>query len=356
MSGLALRSILISRYPQSTAGLIAFASWLRAIRWGLKTTNRLLFMISILMASLPINAGTVTYIYTDPQGTPLAETDANGNVTSAFDYKAFGAPAMGSPQSGPGFTGHVADADSALLYMQARYYDAMTGRFLSSDPIAPADGNLGSFNRFAYADNNPILNIDPTGMEPRDPCDNPGAICALDYHSGYSSGEAPQMGGSKSASSSTVDDKKSSAVGGPREHVLPGAMNIASVISRYGVYTNQQGMAECVELVKQLLDAPPASLWSQGRPLRLGMEIEPGTAIATFVPHNGRMTFPYSPELGHGHAAIYLGMNTAGVLVVEQWQGLISPQIRRIPWTNHSPQAALNPLSNSAKYFSTIKW
>ncbi|TCV92715.1 hypothetical protein EC912_10653 [Luteibacter rhizovicinus] len=29
----------------------------------------------------------VTYVYTDSQGTPLAETDANGNITATFDYR-----------------------------------------------------------------------------------------------------------------------------------------------------------------------------------------------------------------------------------------------------------------------------
>jgi hypothetical protein len=35
-------------------------------------------------------AGTVTYVYTDPQGTPLAEADANGNITATFDYRPYG--------------------------------------------------------------------------------------------------------------------------------------------------------------------------------------------------------------------------------------------------------------------------
>jgi RHS repeat-associated protein len=108
--------------------------------------------------------GTVTYEYTDPQGTPLAEADASGNITATFDYTPYGTTALGTPPNGPGYTGHVNDPETNLVYMQARYYDPATGHFLSVDPISPAEGDAFNFNRYAYASNNPIVNIDPDGM------------------------------------------------------------------------------------------------------------------------------------------------------------------------------------------------
>lgn len=115
-------------------------------------------------------AETVTYYYTDPQGTVLATTDATGNVISRTDYRPYGMAALGTPVSGPGYTGHVNDMDSGLVYMQARYYDPGIGRFLSTDPVSVEADSTAQFNRYSYASNNPISNVDPDGRQsvPRD--------------------------------------------------------------------------------------------------------------------------------------------------------------------------------------------
>ena len=47
------------------------------------------------------------------------------------------------------------------MYMQARYYDPVIGRFYSNDPIGFRD--IHSFNRYAYANNNPYKYVDPDG-------------------------------------------------------------------------------------------------------------------------------------------------------------------------------------------------
>jgi len=108
-------------------------------------------------------SGTVTYFYTDPQGTPLAETDAQGNITATYDYAPYGTIALGTPPNGPGYTGHVDDPETNLIYMQQRYYDAATGRFVSVDPVSPTAANVFTFNRYDYANDNPVRYIDPDG-------------------------------------------------------------------------------------------------------------------------------------------------------------------------------------------------
>jgi RHS repeat-associated protein len=130
------------------------------------TRKFLLLVLLWLIPALSALAGTptVTYIYTDPQGTPLAETDAQGNVTATFDYRPYGSQALGTPPKGPGYTGHVNDPDTGLVYMQARYYDPEMGRFLSVDPLTST-----SAGRYQYANDNPYRYVDPDGRQATDP-------------------------------------------------------------------------------------------------------------------------------------------------------------------------------------------
>jgi RHS repeat-associated protein len=80
-------------------------------------------------------------------------------------YEPYGNTAAGSVPTGIGFTGHVNDADTGLVYMQQRYYDPIAGRFKSVDPIT-ADANTGeSFNRYEYAQSNPYRYTDPDGRD-----------------------------------------------------------------------------------------------------------------------------------------------------------------------------------------------
>lgn len=129
-------------------------------------------MISILaftflLASLPSSSKaseTITYYYTDQQGTVLATANAQGDIVSQSDRRPYGEQVMGTPQDGPGYTGHVDDLSSGLIYMQARYYDPQIGHFLSTDPAPPISGDIFGFGRYGYGSNNPENRVDPTGM------------------------------------------------------------------------------------------------------------------------------------------------------------------------------------------------
>jgi RHS repeat-associated protein len=81
-------------------------------------------------------------------------------------YAPQGTSTPGPTPNGPGYTGHVNDPETNLVYMQARYYDPATGRFLSVDPAEkiPVYG-LFVTNRYTYASNNPIVRIDPDGRQ-----------------------------------------------------------------------------------------------------------------------------------------------------------------------------------------------
>lgn len=48
--------------------------------------------------------------------------------------------------------------------MQARWYDPGAGTFLSVDPVVANAFDPQSLNAYAYARNNPVNVVDPTGM------------------------------------------------------------------------------------------------------------------------------------------------------------------------------------------------
>lgn len=111
----------------------------------------------------PAAQGGVSYYYSDLQGSVLATTDAQGNISSSSDYRPYGLLALGTPTNGPGYTGHVNDSDAGLVYMQARYFDPSVGRFIGTDPKALSAGDMNGVSRYGYANENPYLFTDPDG-------------------------------------------------------------------------------------------------------------------------------------------------------------------------------------------------
>jgi RHS repeat-associated protein len=55
------------------------------------------------------------------------------------------------------------EATLGLIDYQARYYSPTLGRFISPDTIVPEPGSSQGWNRYAYANNNPLRYMDPSG-------------------------------------------------------------------------------------------------------------------------------------------------------------------------------------------------
>jgi RHS repeat-associated protein len=110
------------------------------------------------------NNGITNYLLPDAQNSTRAVVNAAGNITSNYDYDAFG-NLQGTPslETNYLYTGQQFDDVSELYSLRARYYDASIGRFLSSDTWAYDYGNPVELNRYVYAANNPVTWSDPSG-------------------------------------------------------------------------------------------------------------------------------------------------------------------------------------------------
>jgi len=130
--------------------------------WGF---SLLLAGLIVLLTPVAHARDTVYYYYTNTLHSAVVETDAQGNIVEPMTYYApYGQVLNRSLRDGPGYTAHEEDPETGLSYMQQRYYDPQSGRFLSTDPVLPAD-NGGNFNRYWYANDNPYRYTDPDGRE-----------------------------------------------------------------------------------------------------------------------------------------------------------------------------------------------
>ena len=129
--------------------------------------KQVLVLLGGLLLMLPAMATeSVTYYHNDVAGTPMLATDAAGNLLWKETYLPYGKKQTNEPASAEnriGYAGKPYDTATGLSYMGARYYDPLTGRFTGVDPKGFDQANLQSFNRYAYANNNPYKFVDPDG-------------------------------------------------------------------------------------------------------------------------------------------------------------------------------------------------
>lgn len=93
--------------------------------------------------------------------------DASSVVTHEADRDAFGnvVGTSGATSQPYGLHGQHRDADAALDYMRARWYDPAAGVFLGRDPALGDPTRPQSLNTYAFTENDPVNRVDPEGRE-----------------------------------------------------------------------------------------------------------------------------------------------------------------------------------------------
>lgn len=113
--------------------------------------------------------GTVYYYITNLQGDVMRIVDGSQNTVTSYDYDPYGKviSAMGTLANiNPlRYRGYVYDWETGFYYLQSRYYDPATGRFLNADSYASTGQGIIGHNMFAYCLNNSINCLDRHGTD-----------------------------------------------------------------------------------------------------------------------------------------------------------------------------------------------
>jgi len=136
--------------------------------------------LGAVSVELPDESGLLTvprYYHPDALGSVHHLTDAAGQVTDNYEFDAFGnqwyaSGASPNPHRFVGQLGYHLEPDAAahgleLMKLGARYYDPSIGRFLTQDPI----GYVGGVHFYSYVNNNPMVYVDPLGLQYREEFD-----------------------------------------------------------------------------------------------------------------------------------------------------------------------------------------
>ena len=125
--------------------------------------------------SYAANVWDIYWFEKNLQGDIIAVYDQAGNKLISYTYDAWGN--VSAPESDNTtvannpfrYRGYYYDHDLGLYYLNTRYYDSKTGRFISPDTeavITATPDALTDKNLYAYCDNNPVSYVDHTGEFP----------------------------------------------------------------------------------------------------------------------------------------------------------------------------------------------
>jgi RHS repeat-associated protein len=106
------------------------------------------------------SSSTMQYYLHNGHGDVTGLTSAAGTVTKTYAYDAFGNERnkVANDPNPFRYAGEYFDNETGSVYLRARYYSPITGRFATEDPVR--DGA----NWYAYCGNNPISLVDPSGL------------------------------------------------------------------------------------------------------------------------------------------------------------------------------------------------
>lgn len=161
--------------------------------------------------------GVKYFLHRDHLASVRMVTDAAGAIVEQTNYATYGERLNTGFQTQKSYIGERFDAETGLLYLNARYMDPVLGRFISPDDWDPTKEGVGT-NRYAYAQNDPVNKSDPNGhaidpSEGKDPLANEagGGTKSADNSANSKDLQAAGDQAAKDLSNAGVTDKKKSS-------------------------------------------------------------------------------------------------------------------------------------------------
>ena len=122
--------------------------------------------------------GNAYYYVHNLQGDVIGLTDSSGALVVEYTYDPWGKQlsCTGSKATSVGsmnpfrYRGYFYDSETGFYYLNSRYYDPNTGRFLNADGVIGINSGVASYNLFAYCSNEPINHYDPSGYRTFECC------------------------------------------------------------------------------------------------------------------------------------------------------------------------------------------
>jgi RHS repeat-associated protein len=139
-------------------------------------------------------ASVQTWFARDGLGSARALFNSSATQVRLTNFDPYGTPleTTGTVGTHLGYTGALTD-EVGLVYLHARYYNPVSGQFLSGDPLEGQAVDPRSWNRYGYVAGNPILWKDPGGTKGCLECGEgggPGGVIGGSYVNAIGAGVA----------------------------------------------------------------------------------------------------------------------------------------------------------------------
>lgn len=109
-------------------------------------------------------SGALYYLY-NGHADVVKLVNAIGSLVNEYDYDIFGNPLVVNEQKANPYryAGYFYDGETGYYYLNARYYDPKTVRFITEDSFYGYYDDPLSLNLYTYCANEPIMSYDPSG-------------------------------------------------------------------------------------------------------------------------------------------------------------------------------------------------